>query len=40
LECPTRTAAATLIGVQPPLSSFYVNLAIVDEDLDKLKITY
>ena len=37
LECPTGTAAATLIGVQAPLSSFYINLVIVDEDLEKTK---
>ena len=37
LECPTGTAAATLIGVQAPLSSFYINLVIVDEDLEQTK---
>ncbi len=36
LECPTGTTAATLIVVQPPLSSFYINLVLVDEDLEQI----
>ncbi len=37
VECPTATAAATLIGIQPPLNTFYINLVIVDEDLEQTK---
>ena len=37
LECPTATTASTLIGIQPPLSTFYINLVIVDEDLEQTK---
>jgi hypothetical protein len=37
LECPTSTTAVTLIGAQPPLNTFYINLVIVDEDLEQTK---
>ena len=37
LECPTATSAVTLTGSTPPLSTFYINLVIVDEDLEKTK---
>jgi len=37
LECPTATAAATLIGITPPLNTFYINLVIIDEDLEQTK---
>jgi hypothetical protein len=37
LECPTATTAVTLIGAQPPLNTFYINLVIVDEDLEQTK---
>ena len=37
LECPSATAAITLIGATPPLATFYINLIIVDEDLEQTK---
>ena len=37
LECPTATSAVTLIGISPPLATFYINLVIVDEDLEQTK---
>ena len=37
LECPTATAAATLIGITPPLNTISINLVIIDEDLEQTK---
>ncbi len=32
-----RCCRCYIIGAQPPLSTFYINLVIVDEDLEQTK---
>ena len=35
LECPSLTSTATDFLTSSPLSNFYINLVIVDEDLER-----